>query len=122
MFCFFVLFLNFQLVARAINFRRVQVRHVDVLIPFGIMLGANVIILTAWTVFDPLHWWREILDYDEYDRVIESTGYCTSDHFTAFVSPLILVNACAMILALWQAYVGRTVTTEFSESKYIASK
>lgn len=118
-FCFFFFF---QLVARAITFQRVQIRYVDVLVPFGVLLSANVIILTLWTALDPPRFWREIIEIDEYNRAIQSTGYCTSDHLAAFIAPLLVVNGCAMILALWQAYVGRNITTDFSESKYIASK
>jgi hypothetical protein len=30
-----------------------------------------------------------------------------------------VLNGCALLLALWQAYLARKINTEFSESKFI---
>lgn len=113
---------HLQLFSKASRFQRVQVRYVDVLVPFGILMGLNVLLMTLWTALDPLHWERIHLEYDDFGRVLESTGHCTSNHFSAFMIPLLAVDGCAMVLAIWQAYVGHAITTEFNESQYIASK
>jgi hypothetical protein len=92
------------------------------MIPFCVLLGSNVAILAAWTALDPPYWSRETLEYDDFGRVSESTGRCASDSIVAFVAPLLAINGSALLLALWQAYVCRNVSTDFSESKYIASE
>lgn len=110
-----------QLIAGSLTFQRVQVRASDVMIPFVVLLGLNCLVLALWTGIDPLYWDRNVVAIDPYDRTVESSGRCVSNHMAAFAGPLLAINGCALILALWQAYVGRGITTEFSESRYIAS-
>lgn len=60
-----------------------------------------------------------MIAYDAYDRVVESVGRCVSEQFVAFAVSLIVINGCALVLAVWQAYLARNIKTEFSESTYI---
>jgi hypothetical protein len=92
------------------------------MVPLVVLMGLNIVVLTMWTIMDTPYWNRVVLQYDPYGRVSESSGSCTSDHMAAYLSPILAINGCALLLALWQAYVGRGITTEFSESKYIASE
>lgn len=57
--------------------------------------------------------------YDDYGREIESVGYCLSEDQTPFVASIFVINGCALLLALWQAYLARNIKTEYSESSYI---
>jgi hypothetical protein len=109
-----------KLLNAAITFQRIQVTARDVMIPLIVLMGSNLLILTLWTVLDPPYWEREVLEVDQYGRPSETRGFCTSDHNEAFLYPLVAVNGIALVLALWQAWVGRGITTDFSESKYIA--
>jgi hypothetical protein len=102
--------------------RRVRVDVSDVMIPFAVLIFLNCLVLALWTGLDPLTWERIVVDVDVHGRVIESTGGCESDRTAAFLGPLIAINGCALIMALRQAYIGRGMSTDFSESKYIASK
>jgi len=102
------------------GFKRVKVSMKDVIVPFCILLSANFIVLATWTAYAPLQWDRTILAYDDYDRPMSSIGTCSSDKTIPFSSTLIVINGLALVLALWQAYQARNITTEFSESKHIA--
>ena len=88
--------------------------------PFFVLITANIIVLTTWTIVSPLRWTRTVLEYDDYDRPTSSIGQCSSEKGAPFIWVLVVINGCALILALWQAYLARNITTEFSESKHIA--
>lgn len=110
-----------QLITCASRFQRVHLRPRDVMIPFGILLGLNCLVLVIWTAVDPLSWQRHVVEIDSYERISETSGECLSNNMSVYVGLLLGINGFALILALWQAWVGRGMTTEFSESKYIAS-
>ena len=109
-----------KLFAGAKGFKRVTITIKDVLAPFFVLITANIIVLITWTVVSPLRWTRTVLEYDDYDRPTSSIGRCSSENGAPFIWILVLINGCALILALWQAYLARNITTEFSESKHIA--
>jgi gamma-aminobutyric acid type B receptor len=102
-------------------FGRVKVSERDVLIPFFILLGFNVLILLCWTLLDPLIYNREP-EYgrDGWNRVIATRGSCQSDNAEYFLIPLALVNIGILLLANWQAIEARDIEAEFAETKYIA--
>jgi hypothetical protein len=87
----------------------------DVLAPFFVMFTLNVTFLLAWTLTDPLRWAR--IETDEFN----SYGICQAqgDTWIIFLSLIILVNSCALLLANVEAYRARNISDEFSESKYI---
>mmetsp|Transcript_20749 Transcript_20749/g.42350 ORF Transcript_20749/g.42350 Transcript_20749/m.42350 type:complete len:329 (-) Transcript_20749:2112-3098(-) len=92
----------------------------DVIGPFLVLLAANIVVLITWQAYAPLQWERTVLEYDDYGRPVSSIGTCASDKAAPFLWTLVVINGTAVILALWQAYQARNITTEFSESKYIA--
>lgn len=60
---------------------RVQVAERDVLAPFGVMMTANIVVLTCWTIFDPLTYTRQFEEGTDYwNREIASYGACRSDN------------------------------------------
>jgi hypothetical protein len=87
----------------------------DVLAPFFVMFTLNVTFLLAWTLTDPLRWVR--IETDEFN----SYGICKPQGRTwiIFLSLIIVVNSCALLLANVEAYRARSISDEFSESKYI---
>merc|ERR1711907_597316 len=89
----------------------------DVLTPFAILFTLNFIILIVWTVFDPLVWGRQPVSSQEW----ESYGYCTSSGTVSTVCMvcLILITIVSLVLAIVQSYKARTISDEFSESKYV---
>jgi hypothetical protein len=46
-------------------------------------------------------------------------GICTSDFKAAFLGTLCLINVGCLLVALWQAYEARNVSTDLQESSYI---
>lgn len=109
-----------KLLSNAITFQRIQVTAFDVMIPLIVLMGSNVLVLTLWTILDPPYLEREVLETDQYGRPSETRGFCYSDNQEYFLYPLVAINGVALILALWQAWIGRGITTEFSESKFVA--
>ena len=100
---------------------RVQVKTIDVLGPFSVVLTLNVVVLTLWSAIDPLVYKRiDNEGTDGWNRVISSYGACRCDKPLAYAAPLAIINLCVLILAIWQAYKAREIRLEFAESKYIA--
>lgn len=104
------------------QFRRVVVTKYDVLPPFIALLLSNIIILTVWTVLAPLKWNRKIVSIDKFTRTIESFGQCISEgnDWLVYIILLIVVNGALLIFGNYQAYRARSISTEFSESRYVA--
>lgn len=91
------------------------------LIPFGVLLVANVVVLTLWTLLDPMVYVRRAHPgTDGWNRVISTYGSCQSEHPPLpFLIPLAVLNMGVLIIANWQAYRARHIQCEFSESTYI---
>jgi hypothetical protein len=107
------------------QFRKAVIRPQDVLWPLGILLGANLIILTTWTAVAPLTWERPIL-IDE--QLGPWRGSCY--HFDAktdpmyaakitFASLLMGINLLAMLMTNYQFYLARKLPSQFNETTYI---
>eukprot|EP00957_Ditylum_brightwellii_P031989 2425540-Ditylum_brightwellii.AAC.1 len=97
---------------------KIKVREQDVLVPFAVLLTLNVLVLLIWTIFDPLYWSRQPVKEGQY---WETYGSCRSDGVVSIVSTvlLVLIALAALALACIQAYMARTISDEFSESKFI---
>ena len=102
------------------RFQRITVKAQDVITPMVLLLTANALIFGLWLGLDPLHWERRTTASDKFNRPQSSHGTCISDHSWAFETPLLIVNVGAMIMAVRQLYVARKVSTDFSESDWIA--
>jgi len=108
-------------------FKRIKVNPLDVMKPYFIMMAMNIVVLTCWTIIAPLTYQRFNSDgTDEWNRVIETYGVCTSksetrdaNSFFPYVIVLLIINISLLIIANIQSYRARTIQTEFSESKYI---
>ena len=103
------------------SFSRVKVTERDVMVPFVLLVLANVIILTCWTVIAPLQYERNAHPgTDEWNRIISTYGACRSDSVVPFLVPLAFINVGLLMVANWQAYEARSIQSEFAESQYIA--
>eukprot|EP00977_Amphora_coffeiformis_P007119 scaffold1552_cov175-Amphora_coffeaeformis.AAC.10 len=102
------------------SFRRGTVTNREILLPFFLLLAANVSILFIWSISDPLSYERQDLPgTDGWNRVIATYGLCQSDSVTWYLVPLAILNLSVLLLANWQAFTARNILSEFSESKYI---
>ena len=103
------------------SMRRIKVDAKDVMKPLVALLFLNIIILALWTGLSPLVWVREVTAVDDLGNPTESLGMCKSDGALPYAIVLVVVDLGAMVIALYQAYLCRSISLEFAESSYIAS-
>ena len=107
-----------KLFAAARSFQRVTVSVKNVMKPFIILLSLNILLLSVWTGVNPLVFKRVATS------PVSSYGHCElkNPSGSGFI-PLILIallNIGTLFAANMQAFRARTISDEFSESKYIA--
>lgn len=98
---------------------KLKITPKDVMGPLFINLALNFAVLILWTTISPSEWIRKTQTTDKFGRVLSSYGSCTSDYNTFFRILLALPNFSILLLAAFQAYKARDITTELSESHYI---
>jgi hypothetical protein len=91
----------------------------DVIKPMIALLMLNIIILTVWTIKDPLRRETVVVRTDPFDRKTETYGTCSSDHAQIFLAFLFTINLGCLLFAVFQAFQARTISTELQESGYI---
>lgn len=107
------------------SFRKIEITPSDVIWPVFIMLHTSLGFLVAWTASPfKLVWIRTPLEsYDALGRSISSFGACRpadqTNWYLLFLVPIYLVNMIMVGLATIVSYRGRTLPTEFSETKYL---
>ncbi|KAL7547884.1 hypothetical protein ACHAWF_011155 [Thalassiosira exigua] len=111
-----------KIVAKVQQQTRMKVKVKDAMRPFFVVWGLNTIVLVSWTKVDPLMWVRldTELIFDRFDRSIDSYGLCHSNNSAGWIAGLFIINFPLLILANYQAYKARNLSTEFSESKYVS--
>jgi ribose transport system substrate-binding protein len=78
-----------KLMASSNSFARVQVDVKDVMGVFSLIMFCNVLVLTLWTVIDPLMYTRSWNDGTDYwNREFSSSGSCSCDRPGAYLTPL----------------------------------
>jgi hypothetical protein len=105
-------------IRNAMAFRSIKVSEKDVMLPFAVLFTSNLILMTIWTVLDPLVWMRTDT------TPTESYGACKmqdtdSAAWKVIISVIAVFNGAALIGANLEAYRARNVDTEFGESSYI---
>lgn len=108
-----------KILSNAARFKRVTVTALDVAKPMAALLVANIVVLTTWTIMDPLQREIVIVSEDNFGRPTETYGVCNSEHATIFLSVLCVINIGSLLYALLEAWRARKVSTELSESSYI---
>jgi gamma-aminobutyric acid type B receptor len=105
------------------NYARVVVKETDVLIPFCALMTTNVIIMACWTALNPLvQTVNSKAGTDLWGRTISTYYACESveeEGVWVFLVPLGLINIGVLLVAFWQAFRARSITSEFSETRYI---
>jgi 7 transmembrane sweet-taste receptor of 3 GCPR/Receptor family ligand binding region len=113
-----------RLYSSAKVFRRVTIRARDVVWPLLILLTINVIILTVWTVLDPLEWDKVIMATDSYGRVLDVRYSCyafaSTDVSLVCLLLMVAVNIFSSVLLNVESYRARKLPSEFNETNYIA--
>lgn len=109
----------------SVAFQRVTIRPRDAVMPFLILLTANLVILIAFTIISPLRWTRSPRKgmIDLFGRSISTYGSCTGDvdaTGTACLAALVTVNLLSLFVAIVQSYLTRKLPSMFNESSYVA--
>lgn len=110
-----------RLLKNSEHFRRVTITAWDVMLPFGILLTLTLIFLLLWTVVDPMFWDRKSV-FGSTDG-LSTFGACSIGHTNVAIFMLAYMSVLAfvcVIMACLAAWHGRTVSVEFSESRYIS--
>lgn len=93
--------------------RKIEIRHVAW--PSAILFVAAIAILSLWTGLDSMTWERS-----ETDSVTgESTAKCQSDHFAAFMVPLVFLMLLPSLLTTVMAWKTKDIDGSYSESYWI---
>jgi gamma-aminobutyric acid type B receptor len=111
-----------RLVQSAQRLSKEKVTTKDVMMPFLTLTTANLTILISWSTIAPLEFER--MDHpgtDPWNRVISTYGSCVSSSgdvsSVSFISTISTLNFGALLVANIQAYQGRQIRSEYSESK-----
>jgi 7 transmembrane sweet-taste receptor of 3 GCPR/Bacterial extracellular solute-binding proteins, family 3 len=104
--------------AAAMRRLRVSVRE-TVSVVAGVLL-VDVLILTVWTVVDPLQWERTTLTADKYGVSLTSQGHCTSKHWGTFAMTIGIFHFALLCIACIMCYVSRAIPTRFSEANSVS--
>jgi len=110
----------FHLFQAAARMQRTSFTTKDTIIIVSIVLSVDIVILTIWTVVDPLQWERFVLTADKYGVTLSSQGYCTCDTWLIFAGIIAAYHFLLMGIACLMCYKARDIPTEFSEGKYVA--
>jgi hypothetical protein len=93
--------------------RKIEVGHVAW--PSAILFAAAIAILSLWTGLDSMTWKRV-----ETDPVTgESFAECQSEHFAAFMVPLVLIMLLPSLLTAIMAWKTKDIDDSYSESYWI---
>merc|ERR1711964_472686 len=86
------------------------------------LLFVDGIILTMWTVVDPLQFKRVVSVSDVYGQPLESSGRCSSRKGLSFyfLTPVVLVHLGLLVYGCWLSYIARKLKSEYQEGKFIA--
>lgn len=76
--------------------------------------------MVVWTIIDPMYWSRSRRwgsdDFTSYGSCVVGTGPTS----IAMAASVLAINLSAVVMAMLQAYKARNISTEFSESRYVA--
>jgi 7 transmembrane sweet-taste receptor of 3 GCPR/5'-nucleotidase, C-terminal domain len=100
------------------QFRRIEIREKDVILPTSILFVMNIVFNLVWTVVDPLQWERVTVEgqpWNTYGRCYRGDGRVG----TAMLACISAVCAVGFIMTCLQAFRARDISSEFSESKYL---
>lgn len=65
----------------------------------------------------PLSWSREVTSTDQFGEPLESVGFCTGDHWKAFLSIIAAWHLALLFSACYLCYKARHISSRFVESK-----
>jgi hypothetical protein len=110
------LFSKLWRINKVLQFSRRKIEIRQVAWPSALLFVAAIAILSLWTGLDSMVWKR-----DEIDSVTgESIAKCESDHFVAFITPLVILMLLPSLLTAFMAWKTKDVDGSYSESYWIS--
>ena len=109
------LFTKLWRVNKVLQFTRRQIKVQHVAWPMGILMVTVLVILSLWTIIDPLRWNR--VEVNEFTG--ESIGKCETESGLVFVGPLIIVMLIPTVMTCCMAYKTKDVDDSYAESWWI---
>jgi len=103
----------------AARFQRLRLTHGDVMKPMAVLLMLNIIVLTSWTVIDPITRQTSVILDDRFDRELETFSVCSSTHQVVFFAVLCVIDIGSLLFAVIEAFKARNISTDLQESSYI---
>lgn len=110
----------YRVLQQSIDLKRVTISARETLLTAMLVFGIDVIILTVWTIADPLKWQRTVTTTDVFGAPLESEGYCNSSHWEVFSGLIALFHFILMVVALYRCYKARKIPERVSNGKYVA--
>jgi hypothetical protein len=105
-------------ISNAIAFRSIKVSEKDVMLPFAVLFTCNMILMTLWTILDPLVWNRiQTSPTESYGACV--VGLKENASWKVIVCFISVLNGAALIGANIEAYKARNVDTGYGESTFI---
>ena len=99
--------------------KRKTVTNLETISIVAIVVGVYVILLTVWSILDPVFWDRNVVQADVYGEPLESVGYCTCERWKIWASIFVTLNLVVMCVACVFCYKARNIPTRFSEGKHL---
>ena len=96
---------------------KVTVTQKETLIIICLITSVDIFMCIIWTAVDPLYWTREVTSTDQFGEPLESVGYCTGDHWKAFLSIIAAWHLALLFSACYLCYKARHISSRFVESK-----
>lgn len=93
--------------------RKVNVSHVAA--PMVLIVILALLVLSLWTVLDPLVWTRVEIN----DVTGESIGECSCERFAAYIVPLLILMLIPTVLTALMAWKTMDVDEAYAESRWI---
>jgi len=109
-----------RLFKSAAQLQRITITVRSTVLNICAITSVDVIICLVWTIFDPMHWTRQVLSVDKFGIPLESQGYCTSTHWKAYTYTIVGWHFLLLGMALYLCYASRNISARFAEAKPLA--
>lgn len=80
--------------------------------------AVDIVILVVMTLVAPPQY-EKLYQYDEFGRVIHIEGRCNYEDAQPYMIALTVLSFLTLVLAGWESFKARKLSTEFSESRYV---
>lgn len=109
------LFSKLWRVHRVLQFSRRTIKIKHVVWPMAACMSSALVILTMWTIVDPMQWTYVTVD----EETGEILGTCLTDKANVFLPPLVFITFVPAVLTQLMAWKTKDVDQAYSESFWI---